>query len=124
MAETLEAVLADAASEVDVAKRYGHVPLDDYRALVARLVAAAQPFTTWLSESDAALYSGHTVAWLRARRAAWARMGHARRRGRTWEYRRCTLPRRVDLDGVRADAGRTARGEQPDADTPCVEDAA
>lgn len=120
MPDTLEQVLADAADEVKVARRYGSVPVDVFERIVKRVKDAAEPFTTWLSEGDAVLHSGHTVAWLRARFARWEREGHARRtRHGKREYRETALPRRVDVDAVRADAARTARGEQPTAD-PCL----
>lgn len=119
MAETLEQVLVDLKSDVPVLRRHGAtVSLDEYDAAIARVARAAEPFTTWLSEGDAILKSGHRVEWFRSRRERWAALGHARQgRGGKWEYRDCIVPQRVDLDAVRADAERAARGEDRAATT-------
>lgn len=113
MAETLEQVLTDIkGDELPVLRKYGGaVPLAEFESVLARIERAAEQFTTFLPEADAMLRSGHTRAWLRARFAGWERQGHARKDARGLRsYRECVVPAKVDLDAVRADAARTARG--------------
>lgn len=111
--DTLEQVLADLRGDVPVLRKHGAaVPLSEYEAAIARVARAAEPFTTWLPESDAMLKSAHTREWFRGRYPQWERLGHARRgKGGKREYRDCIVPQRVDLDAVRANAERAARGE-------------
>lgn len=69
---------------------------------------AAAEWLTWLSEEEAALRSGRSVAWLRARYRDWHPQGHAKPVGRAVRiYRAAVVPRRLAL--VRAaDLGREA----------------
>lgn len=69
---------------------------------------AAAEWLTWLSEEEAAIRSGRSVTWLRARYRDWQPQGHARQVGRAVRiYRAAVVPRRLAL--VRAaDMGREA----------------
>lgn len=116
--ETLEEVLASEREDIAILRRLGHAAEADVRArVVERIASAAEDFTSWLTEREARLWSGKGQEWLRARRAAWARDGHARRHPqhpRAWLYRRCVLPRGASLDAARADAERAAAGRTED----------
>lgn len=113
MADTLTDAIADALGEVPLIARHGGtLPVAEYERIVRRIAERAEPFITWLPEKDAALHSGKAVAWLRDRFPRWDRDGHARvgpTGGR--QYLEIVLPRRADLDAVRADAARAARGQ-------------
>ena len=118
MTESLEQVLADESEDVAVLRRLGHGAEADIRdRIIARVKAASEDFTSWLTEREAMLWSGKKGDWFRSRRAAWERDGHARRsdrNARVWLYRRCVLPRGASIDAARADAERAARGEVSD----------
>ena len=79
--------------------------------IVDEVEKAARPFLEWLGESDAALYSGHSVSWLRSRFPGWERDGLTRwsvRGKKERQYLQVILPKRVDLDAIRGDALREA----------------
>jgi hypothetical protein len=108
----IETVLADWREKASAARMLRHAhDAELIEELVKDVADAAEPFMTWLGEPDAVLYSGHAVPWLRARFNAWEREGLARwsvRGKRERQYLQCILPRRADLDAVRADAAREA----------------
>lgn len=113
MTQTLEQVLADARGELPILRRRGAGQVADaIEDLCNQVARAAEPFITWLSETDAHLYSGRAIATLRRHFPRWlaedkARWNPHKRRER--QYLMCILPRRFDADAVRYDARETAR---------------
>lgn len=110
--KSLETVLADWREKASAARMLRHPHdaelIEEFTKDVAE---AGEAFMTWLGESDAVLYSGHSVPWLRQRFMTWEREGLARwslRGRRERQYLQCILPRRADLDAIRADATREA----------------
>ncbi len=107
---TLEQVLADAREDLAVAKR-----LKDARAvellepLVDRVEHAAADYLVWLSEAEARLRSGRTIAWLRSRFPEWERQGHAKLDGKRRVYRTLIVPTRANAAAAYA-AGRRNAG--------------
>lgn len=114
MTRSIEQVLADWRERASHARMLRHEHDAQMIEDITRDVAeAAEPFMTWIGEADAALYTGHATSWLRGRFAQWERDGLARwsvRGKRERQYLQVVLPRRVDLEAVRADAMRAARG--------------
>lgn len=106
MAETLEQVIADARGELPLLrKRKASWDTDAIAEFIDRVAAAGEDFIRFISEDDARLQSGHSVAWLRARHADWMDSGNAEMRGRRRYYRACIVPRRPDVAAAR-EAGR------------------
>jgi hypothetical protein len=107
-------VLADFRGDAAVLRRAGHHRDADLREQLAEAVAeAAREWLTWLSETDAALRSGRSKDWLRARFSDWQRDGHARLQGRERQYRACVVPRKSNLSAARTagiEAARAVRG--------------
>lgn len=94
---TLEQVLADWRGDAAVLRRQGH----EAQALLLErhaetVTAAARDYLTWLSEAEAQLHAGKTVAWLRGRFPALEADGNAKRDGRRRIYRLVALPHRAD----------------------------
>ena len=108
----LEEVLADARGEAAVLRRHGQRELADAIVRLCDEVRdSAEPYLSWIPESDAVIRSNHGRNWFRARFAAWERQGLARiaptnRRQR--QYRLIIVPAAANLDAVRADAKRAA----------------
>ena len=106
MSETLEQVLADARGELPLLrKRKAGWDPDAIAEFLDRVAAATEDFRRFISEDDARLQSGKSVAWLRARHAEWMEAGNAECRGRKRYYRAMVIPRRPDLAAAR-EAGR------------------
>ena len=107
----LEQILVDAAEEANTLDAHGAAfSVRRMRELLAAVRESAEPYTRFVIESDARIYSGKSVEWLRARFAEWEGEGHAKRvQGKRW-YRLIVLPRRPDLEAAR-EAGRRAAGE-------------
>lgn len=104
----LAQVLADAREEATILDANGAAfSVQRVRDLLTAVEASAEEWLTWLSEGDAAMRTGYSVAWLRARFDAWARDGHARLAGRARQYRACVLPRRANT-AMAAARGRAA----------------
>ena len=107
---TLEQVLADERGQAAVLRAKGHeLEARVIESLCDRVAHASRDYLLWLSEPDAALWSGKSAAWLRARFTELQEHGNAETRGRVRYYRAICLPRRADLSGAR-EAGR--RGER------------
>jgi hypothetical protein len=105
----LSTVLADAFAEArTLEQNRAAFSVDRVREILGGVAAAAEDYLKFISEDDARLQSGKSVAWLRARFNEWAELGHAEVRGRRRYYRAIVIPRRPDLEAAR-DAGR--RGE-------------
>jgi hypothetical protein len=119
MADSIEAVIADARSNAQVLRASGHERQADYiETILDRVARAAEPFTTWLSETDAVLRSGHSAPWLRQRFARWEKQGCARMNPtnkRERQYLEIVVPVRARLDAARAAARRAARGHEESA---------
>lgn len=106
MSETLEQVLADARGELPLLRRRkASWDPDAIGEFLDRVASATEDFRRFISEDDARLQSGKSVAWLRARFNEWVDSGNAEKRGRKRYYRACIIPRRPDLEAARA-AGR------------------
>jgi hypothetical protein len=90
---TLELALELALADVAVMERNGgqFAPLAVAR-LVHDIAQAAQPFTTWLSESDAMLRAGRGTEYFRSRFGAWEAQGMAEKRRGIRYYRACIVP--------------------------------
>ena len=96
--DALEQALADVRGDAKVRRAPGEAGVGDALERVAdRVAELTREWTRFLSESDALLYSGKGIDFLRARRSDWQARGHAERRGRVWYYRQCVLPHRPDL---------------------------
>jgi hypothetical protein len=116
MTEPLETVLADAKSELPVMDRTRGVwTAKDVEKFVERVEQATFNYRTFVTEKAAAARSGKSTAWFRARFAAWEREGNARlnpTNPRERQYRLMIVPLAARTSEARADAVRTARGEQ------------
>ena len=105
---TLEEVLADVREDAKVLERAGHVrDAQLLGGLADRVAAAAADYLVWLTESEARLRSGRTIAWLRGRFPEWERQGHARLDGRRRLYRTLIVPTRANTAAAYA-AGRSS----------------
>lgn len=105
-------VLADWRGEAAVLRKHGAEPVAVAIERVCEAVAAAaEPFTTFLSEPDAKLRSGKSAGWLRTRFADWERAGFAKsERGQRY-YLECVVPMRVNVGAARAAGRRAAHRE-------------
>lgn len=111
---TIEQVIADARGELPVLRKHGQDAIADAIARLCDDVAdAAEPFTKWMSETEAVLASPHAAPWFRQRFRAWEQQGLARmspRNKQERQYLSAIVPRRLRADDVREDARRAARG--------------
>lgn len=112
-AETLEEAIASEREDAAVLRRKGFVAdAERIERVLERVARAAEPFTEWLSEREAALRSGRSTDWLRAQfpglqAQGLARFGQARPTDR--QFLRCAIPQRANTSAAR-EAG--ARGER------------
>lgn len=115
MAKALETLIADYREDAAALHRM----MNTHDALLIErfcdeVSAAAEDYITFLSDTEAVLWSGYTKDWLRQQFPRWERDGHAKVREhgkRDRLYRRCILPRRANVGAARADAVRAARKE-------------
>jgi len=109
MTRDLADVVADWRGDAAVLRRRGNGASADILDRCAdEATRAAEEWLLWLSEGEAQLRSGYSVAWLRSRFDAWRREGHARQTGRhTRLYRACIIPRRANV-ATAAERGREA----------------
>lgn len=111
MSTKLRDVLADALSDADALARLGHE--HDARliqGIVANVTRAAEPWLTFLSETDASLFTGWSIYKLRRRFYELESRGFAYREARTRFYCEALLPRRADIRAAHA-MGRAAAQE-------------
>ena len=108
----LSQVLTDWRGDAAVLRRRGSPDLADALERCASQVAeSAEEWLTWLSEHDASIRAGRSVAWMRARFEQMRREGHARLTGRaTRAYRACAVPRKANTITA-AEKGRRAAQE-------------
>lgn len=107
----LTQVLADHESEANVLRKHGqHAVADAIAKVCGDVRDATEAYRSFLNETDAQLYSGKKVRWLRARFPAWLDEGNARWRDQAREYRQMILPRRPQV-GAAFEAGRRAGQE-------------
>lgn len=106
----LAQVIADARGEAAVlrANRASFSP-DRVEEILTAVAGASEEWLTWLSEGDAAIRSGRSEAWLRARHPALERDNMARVSGRSRQYRACAVPRRADVITAAAKGRAAAR---------------
>lgn len=109
MNRDLAEVLADWRGDAAVLRRRGNATAAEMlEKCAAEAATAAEDWLLWLTEGEARLRSGYSVAWLRARYEGWRREGHARQTGRhTRVYRACVIPRRANV-ATAAERGRDA----------------
>jgi hypothetical protein len=108
MTPTLEQVIADYRGDLAVLRKHAEtVRVDLIEQILDAVKESAADYLTFISEDDARLRSGHTVEWLRARFAQWARDGHAKIERRQRWYRAVVVERRADVAAAR-EAGRIA----------------
>jgi hypothetical protein len=112
--KTIEQVLADARGELPVLRKHGQAAIADaLERLCDEFAEAAEPFTKWMSETEAVLASPHAAPWFRQRFRAWEQQGLARwspRKKAERQYLSVMVPRRMRGDEVRDEARRAARG--------------
>lgn len=99
----LEGVLADSREEAAILRSHGHASqATSIEAVCDRVAHAMRPWLTVLSESEAALRSGWSVARLRGRFAEWESRGLAMldERGRR-RYREIIVPVRPQDEAAR-----------------------
>jgi hypothetical protein len=106
----LSQVLADAREEATVldANR-ATFSVARVREILKAVEVASEEWLTWLSETDAAIRSGYSVDWLRARFPGWERDGHARLQSRARQYRAVVIPRRANTAAAAARGREAAR---------------
>ena len=111
MKKDLPQLLLDASEEASVLEANGAAfSVRRVRELLGEIAEAAEPYTRFIVEADARIYSNKSVEWLRGHFPEWEAEGHAKRvQGKRW-YRLIVLPRRPDLEAAR-EAGRRAAGE-------------
>ena len=108
----LEDVLADAAERATMLRIEGHpVQASAIERVTADTRSALSEYLTWLSESEAELYTGRRQDYLRARFARWQERGLAEWRGKVRYFRRCVLEHRGNADAAKAAGQRAARGD-------------
>lgn len=101
-------LLTDWRGDAAVLRRRGqHALADQLEQCAVEVSRAGEEWLTWVTESEAALYSGQTARWLQSRFPAWERRGMAKRDGRTRKYRLCVVPRRAETEAA-YEAGRDA----------------
>jgi len=99
---TLEDVLANERGEAAVLRARKHgAEADAIERVCDRVSAALAHYLTWLSESEAALRSSRSRAWLREHFAGMASKGDAKREGRHRLYRASGLPETVNPQDAR-----------------------
>lgn len=107
---TLEQLLGDLDDEAIILRRNGVTAQADTLARVAgavRLCMAA--YLDRMTEEEARSRSGRSVAWLRAQHADWLEEGLAGWDGKRRWYRRCVIPRRLNLEAIQGAAARAAK---------------
>ncbi len=108
---SLEQILADWRGDARVLRRRGDLRLAEQLERCADEAAvAAEDYIRWLTEDDARLRSGWSLARLRRQFPVWERQGHARRDGRRRLYRMLVIPQRANTLAAR-EAGRRAASE-------------
>ena len=100
--DPLERVLETYRADAAVLRRCGHpVEADRIEECMAAVESAAEEYLRWLSEDEAKLRSGKGAEWLRRHFPSWEAAGHARRNGKTREYRMLVVPQRSDIHLMR-----------------------
>lgn len=109
-------VLADARADADMLDRRGHATeATSLRKLCNDIEAGAREYLTFLSEIDAALFTGETPRTLQRHFAALERRGHAYRQGRMRFYRECVLTPKADRRAAFDAGAAAARTAEPEA---------
>lgn len=112
MNETLEDVLSDARQKIPVFKKGGGFAVAEVlEEFVTRVSQTTHDYRTFVSEKEAIIRSGKSLAWLRDRFPEWKRQGNAEKEGRARRYRLLILPVAARISSAQADAVETARGE-------------
>lgn len=105
----LVTLLADAFAEARTLEANGaSFSVDRVRTILTEIGEAAEPYTTRLSETDAAIRAGVSIDTMRGRFASMERDGNAWQVSRNVrQYRACCVPRRANVSRA-AEAGRQA----------------
>lgn len=106
---TIEDLLATYRADAEVLARLGQSAASEGRLQVVHEVTVALgDYLRWLSESEAALWTGHSERWVRGQFEIMEASGNARRQGRHRRYRAAALPRSLDFVGLREQARKDA----------------
>jgi len=106
----LEQVVADWREEAKIFRKRGIPRLAKVIEQLLDDVCAAdgiEEHMRWISEEEAMLRSGRSLAWLRAQFPDWEQLRYARRDGKKRQYRMFIVPRRPNIAAAAA-AGRQA----------------
>jgi len=110
---TLEEVLAAMRADAVVLRRFGDAAAAEQLERYATGVeTVTQDFREWLTEAEARLRSGKSIAWLRKYFPEWEAAGLAKQAGRNRQYRALVIPRRVDIETAREAGRREALSER------------
>ena len=114
MSETrrdLAQVITDWHGDAAVLRRHSqHALAEQLERCAVEVQTAAEEFLTWLTESEAVLFSGETARWLQSRFPSLERRGMAVKEGRVRRYRQCALPRRAETASAFEAGRQAARG--------------
>jgi hypothetical protein len=106
---TLEQALADWHEKATMLRlTKSHVTSDTLEQCLTDIESAAEHYIRWLNETDAHLYSGRSLRWLRGAYARWAAEGHAKKVHGKRYYRMAVLPSKPTTDAILAQAERDA----------------
>lgn len=106
----LDTIIADAFAESRTLEgNRAAFSVDRVREILGDVREATEEWTTWLSETDAAIRSGYTEATLRGKFENLRRDGHARLVGKNRQYRACAVPRRANVVAAAARGREAAR---------------
>ncbi len=107
---TLEQVLADWREKANMLRvTKAHVTADTLEQCLTDIAVGAERYLRWLNETDAHLYSGRSLRWLRSHFAAWAGQGQAKKTHRQRYYLMAVLPVKANVEALLAQAERDAR---------------
>jgi hypothetical protein len=108
----LETVIADGYEEAAVLRRNGLVAEADARVRMLKDIEnATVDFRTFRTEDEAALRSGKSTAWFRARFPQWLAQNLARYnplKPRLREYRSIVIPMKANVEAAREEARQAA----------------
>ncbi len=109
MTPPLETVLADWHEKATALRAMkAHVTPETLEQALTDIAAAAERFLRWLNDTDAQLYSGRSLRWLRGEYQRLEDQQDAKRIHGKRYYRMAALPVALNADRVIGDAQRDA----------------